>query len=67
MRILTIMSEEEEESIHDNADLSNSEEEEISTEPEIQPVVAPELEPEPEGEIILPVTEESGVLEVTKI
>jgi predicted RNase H-like nuclease (RuvC/YqgF family) len=62
MRILTIMSEEEEESIHDNADLSNSEEEEASTEPETIPV-APELEPGPEVEIISSVTEESGVAE----
>jgi hypothetical protein len=61
MRILTIMSEEEE-SIHDNADLSNSEEEEASTEPETIPV-APELEPGPEVEIISSVTEESGVAE----
>jgi hypothetical protein len=62
MRILTIMSEEEEESIHDNTDLSNSEEEEASTEPETKPV-APELEPGPEVEIISSVTEESGVVE----
>jgi hypothetical protein len=61
MRILTIMSEEEEESIHDNTNLSNSEEGEVSTEPEIKPVVAPELEPEPEVEIISSVTEKSGV------
>ena len=67
MRILTIMSEEEEESIHDNADLSNGEEEEASTEPEIKPVVAPELEPEPEVEIISSVTEESGAEEAAKI
>ena len=67
MRILTIMSEEEEESIHDNADLSNSEEEEAPTEPEIEPVVAPELEPEPEVEIISSVTEESRVEEAAKI
>jgi hypothetical protein len=66
MRILTIMSEEEE-SIHDNADLSNSEEEEAPTEPEIEPVVTPELEPQPEGEIISSVTEERGVEEVAKI
>jgi hypothetical protein len=66
MRILTIMSEEEEESIHDNADLSNSEEEEAPTEPEIEPV-APELEPESEVEIISSVTEESGVEEAAKI
>ena len=65
MRILTIMSEEEE-SIHDNADLSNSEEEEAPTEPEIEPV-APELEPEPEVEIISSVTEESGAEEAAKI
>jgi hypothetical protein len=67
MRILTIMSEEEEESIYDNADLSNSKEEEASTEPEIKPVVVPELEPEPEVEIISSVTEESGVEEAAKI
>ncbi len=66
MRIQTIMSEEEEESIHDNADLSNSEEEEAPTEPEIEPV-APELEPEPEVEIISSVTEESGAEEAAKI
>ena len=65
MRILTIMSEEEE-SIHDNADLSNSEEEEAPTEPEIEPI-APELEPEPEVEIISSVTEESGAEEAAKI
>jgi hypothetical protein len=56
------MSEEEDESIHDNADLSNSEEEEASTEPETIPV-APKLEPGPEVEIISSVTEESGVAE----
>jgi hypothetical protein len=61
------MSEEEEESIYDNADLSNSKEEEAPTEPEIKPVVAPELEPEPEVEIISSVTEESGVEEAAKI
>jgi hypothetical protein len=61
------MSEEEEESIHDNADLSNSKEEEAPTEPEIEPVVAPELEPEPEVEIISSVTEESGAEEAAKI
>ena len=55
---------EEEESIHDNADLSNSKEEEAPTEPEIEPV-APE--PEPEVEIISSVTEESGVEEAAKI
>jgi predicted RNase H-like nuclease (RuvC/YqgF family) len=65
MRILTIMSEEEE-SIHDNADLSNSEEEEAPTEPEIEPI-APELKPEPEVEIISSVTEESGAEEAAKI
>ena len=57
MRILTIMSEEEEESIHDNANLSNSEEEEALTEPETKPV-APALEPGPGVEIISSVTEE---------
>jgi hypothetical protein len=66
MRILTIMSEEEDESIHDNADLPNSEEEEAPTEPEIEPI-APELEPEPEVEIISSVTEESGAEEAAKI
>ena len=66
MRILTIMSEEEEEGIHDNADLSNSEEEEAPTEPEIEPK-APELEPEAEVEIISSVTEESGADEAAKI
>ena len=60
------MSEEEEESIHDNADLSNSEEEEAPTEPEIEPI-APELELEPEVEIISSVTEESGAEEAAKI
>jgi hypothetical protein len=60
------MSEEEEESVHDNADLSNSEEEEVPTEPETEPV-APELEPGPEVEIISSVTEESGVEEAVKI
>ena len=58
--------EEEEESIHDNADWSNSEEEEAPTEPEIEPI-APELEPEPEVEIISSVTEESGAEEAAKI
>ena len=57
---------EEEESIHDNADLSNSEEEEAPTEPEIEPI-APELEPEPEVEIISSVSEESGAEEAAKI
>jgi hypothetical protein len=66
MRILTIMSEEEEESIHDNADLSNSKDEEAPTQPEIEPVV-PELKPEPEVEIISSVTEESGAEEAAKI
>ena len=66
MSILTIMSEEEEEGIHDNADLSNSEEEEAPTEPEIEPI-APELEPEAEVEIISSVTEESRADEAAKI
>lgn len=57
---------EEEEGIHDNADLSNSEEEEAPTEPEIEPK-APELEPEAEVEIISSVTEESGADEAAKI
>jgi hypothetical protein len=53
----------EEENIYDNADLSNNEEELTSAEPETKPMAAPELEPGPEGEIISPVTEESGVEE----
>ena len=56
----------EEENIHDNPDLSNSEQEEVtSTEPETEPVEGPELEPEPEPkvEIISSVTEKSGVEE----
>ena len=53
----------EEENMHDNADLSNNEEEVTSTEPETKPIATPELEPGPEGEIISPVTEESGVEE----
>ena len=64
MHILTIMSEEE--NIHDNPDLSNSEQEEVtSTETETEPVAGPELEPEPEPEveIISSVTEKSGVEE----
>ena len=49
MHILTVMSEEE--NIHGNLDLSNSEEEEVtSTEPETEPIAAPELEPEREVE-----------------
>ena len=54
-----------EENIHDNADLSNSEEEVTSTEPEpeTEPIAAPELEPEREVEIISSVTEKSGVEE----
>ena len=44
-------------------DLSNNEEEVTSTEPETKPIATPELEPGPEGEIISPVTEESGVEE----
>ena len=54
MHNTNIMSEEE------NADLSNSEEEVTSTEPETEPIAAPELEPEPEVEIISSVTEKSG-------
>ena len=51
----------EEENIHGNPDLSNSEEENVtSTEPETGPLSAPELEPEPEVEIISSVTEKSG-------
>ena len=53
----------EEENIHDNPDLSNSEEDVTSIEPETGPVAAPELEPEPEVEIISSVTEKSGVEE----
>ena len=53
----------EEENIYDNADLSNNEEELTPTESETKPMAAPELEPGPEGEIISPVTEESGVEE----
>jgi hypothetical protein len=53
----------EEENMHDNADLSNNEEEVTSTEPETKPIATPELEPGPEGEVISPVTEESGVEE----
>src|SRR5919108_6097719 len=53
----------EEENIYDNADLSNNEEELTSAEPETKPMAAPELEPGPEGKIISPVTEESGVEE----
>ena len=53
----------EEENIHDNPDLSNSEEEVTSTEPETEPVAGPELEPEPEVEIISSVTEKSGAEE----
>ena len=49
----------EEENSHDNPDLSNSEEEVTSTEPETGPVAAPKLEPEPEVEIISSVTEKS--------
>src|SRR5215211_6449914 len=56
-----------EENIYDNADLPNNEEELTSTEPETKPetkpMAAPELEPGPDGEIISPVTEESGVEE----
>jgi len=53
----------EEENMHDNADLSNNEEEVTSTEPETKPIAIPELESGPEGEIISPMTEESGVEE----
>jgi len=53
----------EEENIHDNPILSNSEEEVRSTEPETEPIAAPELEPEREVEIISSVTEKSGVEE----
>jgi small-conductance mechanosensitive channel len=47
----------------ENADLSNSEEEVTSTEPETEPIAAQELEPEREVEIISSVTEKSGVVE----
>ena len=54
----------EDENIHGDPDLSNSEEEEVtSTEPETEPIAGPELEPEPEGEIISSVTEKSGIKE----
>jgi predicted RNase H-like nuclease (RuvC/YqgF family) len=53
----------EEENIHDNPDLSNSEEDVTSIKSETGPVAAPELEPEPEVEIISSVTEKSGVEE----
>jgi small-conductance mechanosensitive channel len=53
----------EEENMHDNADLSNNEEEITSSEPETKPIAIPELESGPEGEIISPVTEESRVEE----
>ena len=53
----------EEENIHGNPDLSNSEEEVRSTEPETESITAPELEPEREVEIISSVTEKSGVEE----
>jgi hypothetical protein len=47
----------------ENADLSNSEEEVTSTEPETETIAAPELEPEREVEIISSVTEKNGVEE----
>ena len=53
----------EEENIHGNPDLSNSEEQVTSTEPETEPVAGPELKPEPEVEIISSVTEKSGIEE----
>ena len=53
----------EEENIHDNPDLSNSEEEVTSTEPETEPVAGQELEAEPEVEIMSSVTEKSGAEE----
>ena len=53
----------EEENIHGNPDLSNSEEVVTSTEPETEPVAGPKLEPEPEVEIISSVTEKCGVEE----
>jgi hypothetical protein len=61
MRYTNVMSEEE--NIHNNADLSNNEEEVTSTEPETEPIAAPELEPEREVEIISSVTEKSGIEE----
>jgi hypothetical protein len=53
----------EEENIHDSPDLSNSEEDLTSTEPETEPIIVPELEPGHEVEIISPVTEKSRVEE----
>ena len=56
----------EEENIHDNPDLPNSEEEVTSTESETEPIAVPELEPEREVEIISSVTEKSGVEEAAR-
>jgi hypothetical protein len=53
----------EEENIHDSPDLSNSEEDLTSTEPETEPIIVPELEPGHEVEIIASVTEKSRVEE----
>jgi hypothetical protein len=55
----------EEDNIHDNGDLSGTEEEVTSTEPEIELIEKSELKPEPEVEIISSVTEEGGIGEVT--
>jgi hypothetical protein len=53
----------EEENIHNSPDLSNSEEDVTSTEPETEPIIVPALEPGHEVEIISSVTEKSGVEE----
>ena len=53
----------EEENIHDSPDLSNSEEDLTSTEPETEPIIVPELEPGHEVEIISSVTEKRRVEE----
>jgi hypothetical protein len=56
----------EEENIHDSPDLSNSEEDLTSTEPETEPIIVPALEPGHEVEIISSVTEKSRVEEAAK-
>jgi hypothetical protein len=53
----------EEENIHNSPDLSNSEEDVTSTEPDTEPIIVPALEPGHEVEIISSVTEKSGVEE----
>jgi hypothetical protein len=53
----------EEENIHDSPDLSNSEEDLTSTEPETEPIIVPALEPGHEVEIISFVTEKSRIEE----